>query len=109
MADAFHCIHVQIQVKPDAASLETFRKATLANASASVTEPGILRFDVFQDSDDPARFVLVEIYRSPDAQAAHRATAHYQTWRAAVDGLMAEPRAARTFTPLFPASVDADW
>ena len=70
----FHCLHVQVQVKPDA--VEAFRTATLANAAASVQETGVLRFDVFQDQDDPTRFVLIEVYRSADAHAAHRNTAH---------------------------------
>lgn len=109
MADTFHCVHVQIRIKPGAASLQAFRTATLANAGASVNEPGILRFDVFEDQDNPTRFVLIGIYRSPEAQAAHRATAHYQAWRAAVDDLMAEARTARRFNPLFPASVDDVW
>src|SRR5437763_799312 len=98
---AFHCLHVQIQVKADA--VEAFRTATLANASASVQEAGVLRFDVFQDQDDPSRFVLVEVYRSADAHAAHRNTAHYAAWRTAVDDLMAEPRTARKFWSVAPA------
>lgn len=107
MADTFHCIHVQVHVKADA--VEAFRSATLANASASLGEPGVVRFDVFQDRDDLARFVLVEVYRTPEAHAAHRTTAHYQAWRVSVDDLMAEPRAARKFAAVFPAQVDDAW
>ncbi|HEY4185457.1 MAG TPA: putative quinol monooxygenase [Polyangia bacterium] len=109
MPDNFHCLHVQIHVKPDAAALEAFRAATEANASASVGEPGVVRFDVFQDQDDPTRFVLVEVYRSADAHASHRTTAHYQAWRAAVDGLMAEPRTARKFFSVSPPPTDDAW
>ena len=101
MANTFHSIHVQVHVKPDA--VEAFRAATLANASGSVKEPGVLRFDVFQDKDDPTRFVLVEVYRNVEAQAAHRETPHYQAWRVAVDDLMAETRTARKFVNVFPA------
>ncbi len=107
MPDAFHCLQVQIHVKADA--IETFRTATLANAAASVKEPGVLRFDLFQDQDDPARFVLVEVYRSPDAHAAHRNTPHYAAWRSAVDQLMAEPRTARKFWSVSPAATDDAW
>jgi len=107
MPDTFHCLHVQIHVKADA--IEAFRTATLANASASIQEPGVLRFDVFQDQDDPARFVLVEVYRSADAHAAHRATAHYAAWRAVVDDLMAEPRTPRKFWSVAPPALDAAW
>jgi quinol monooxygenase YgiN len=98
-------VEVSIHVKADA--IEAFRAATLANARASVQEPGIARFDVLQDRDDPSRFVLIEVYRAADGQAAHRATAHYAAWRAAVDDLMAEPRSSRKFVNVFPE--DAGW
>ena len=62
-------VHVHVQVKPEA--IEAFKQATLANAQASVKEPGIARFDVVQQSDDPTRFVLIEVYRTPAAPAAH--------------------------------------
>jgi quinol monooxygenase YgiN len=105
MANSFHSIHVQVHVKPDA--VDAFRAATLLNASASVNEPGVVRFDVFQDREDPTRFVLVEVYRNLEAHAAHRDSAHYQAWRAAVDSLMAETRSARKFVNTFPA--DEGW
>jgi quinol monooxygenase YgiN len=98
-------VHVQIRVKPE--SVEAFREATLANASQSVKEPGIARFDVLQDSEDPTRFVLVEVYRTPEAPAAHKETAHYLTWRDTVAPMMAEPRTYRKFTNRFPS--DEGW
>jgi autoinducer 2-degrading protein len=106
MANSFHCLHVQVHVKADA--IDAFRAATLANAEASVKEPGVVRFDVFQDREDPTRFVLAEVYRSLDAHAAHRTTAHYQAWRQAVDELMAEPRTVRKFVNTSPAD-DGAW
>ena len=39
-------MHVFIQVKPE--YVEAFRKATIENASNSIREPGIARFDVIQ-------------------------------------------------------------
>jgi (4S)-4-hydroxy-5-phosphonooxypentane-2,3-dione isomerase len=105
MANSFYSIHVQVRVKAEA--IEAFRAAILANARASVAEPGVVRFDVFQDQDDPTRFVLVEVYRSIEAHADHRGTPHYQAWRAAVDEVMAEPRTARKFVNVFPA--DDGW
>ncbi|HVV74207.1 MAG TPA: antibiotic biosynthesis monooxygenase [Verrucomicrobiae bacterium] len=98
-------VHVQVRVKPEA--VEAFKEATLANARASVKEPGIARFDVVQQQDDPTRFVLVEAYRTPDAPAAHKETAHYLAWRDAVATLMAEPRTSVKYTNLFPE--DGDW
>ena len=105
MPQSLYIVHVQVHVKPDA--IAAFRAATLANAQASVKEPGILRFDVLQSREDPTRFVLVEVYKHPDDQAAHRETAHYLTWRDAVADLMAEPRTAVKYTNVFPD--DAGW
>jgi len=80
-----------------------FRDATLANARESLKEPGIARFDFFQQQDDPARFVLVEAYRSSEAPAAHKQTAHYQVWRDTVESMMAEPRSSVKFSNVFPS------
>src|SRR5207249_8088049 len=83
-------VHVQVKVKPE--SIEGFRAATVENARQSIREPGIARFDFVQQLDDPTRFVLVEVYRTADAPAKHKETAHYQKWRDAVQSMMAEPR-----------------
>jgi autoinducer 2-degrading protein len=93
-------VHVHCHVKPE--SVEAFAAATLVNAAHSVKEPGIARFDVVQDRDDPTRFVLVEVYRSAEAPAAHKETAHYLAWRDAVAGMMAEPRQSRKYSNRFP-------
>jgi quinol monooxygenase YgiN len=83
-------VHVHVHLKAE--SVEAFKAATLENARLSVQEPGIARFDVAQQQDDPTRFVLVEAYRNTQAPAAHKETKHYQTWRDAVAPMMAEPR-----------------
>ena len=75
-------VHVHVHVKPEC--VEAFRAATIENARQSVQEAGIARFDVGQQMDDPTRFVLVEVYRSTDAPAKHKETAHYAKWRDAV-------------------------
>lgn len=82
--------------------VDQFLEATLANARASVQEPGVLRFDVVQDQADPAHVVLVEVYRDAGAPAAHKATAHYAAWRDAVEEMMARPRASTRFSAVFP-------
>jgi len=97
-------VHVHVRVKPEA--IEAFKQATLANARASLNEPGIARFDVSQDRENPTRFVLIEAYRTPEAPAAHKETAHYQTWRDAVAPMMAEPRSSVKFENLFPADTE---
>lgn len=93
-------VHVHVRVKPE--SVEEFKRATLENARSSVQEPGIVRFDVVQQQDDATRFVLTEVYRTPDATAAHRETAHYVKWRDVVEPMMAEPRQRATYNAVFP-------
>ena len=96
-------VHVHVRVKAD--QVEAFRAASVANATESVREPGVARFDVIQQQDDPTRFVLVEVYRSASDPAQHKETAHYQRWRDRVESMMAEPRSSVKFTNVFP---DAD-
>src|SRR5215469_3997871 len=97
-------VHVHVRIRPERG--EEFLAATLANARASLAEPGVLRFDVIQDQDDPAHVVLVEVYRDAEASAAHKLTPHYATWRDTVAGMMAEPRASTKFSVVFPAGGD---
>ncbi len=92
-------VHVQVHVKAE--FVEAFKQITLENANASVKEPGIARFDVVQQVDDPTRFVFVEVYRTADAPAKHKETAHYAKWSAAVTPMMAEPRSRVTYEDVF--------
>jgi (4S)-4-hydroxy-5-phosphonooxypentane-2,3-dione isomerase len=94
-------VHVHVHVKSE--SVDAFVSATVENARHSVREPGIARFDVVQQSDDPTRFVLVEAYRTAEASAAHKETRHYQTWRDTVAGMMAETRTSVKYANVFPA------
>ena len=98
-------IHVHIHVKPE--YIDEFRAATIENARNSVKEPGIARFDVLQNAEEPDRFVLVEVYRTPDAPALHRETQHYKTWRDVAEPMMAEPRTRVRLDNVFPG--DAGW
>jgi (4S)-4-hydroxy-5-phosphonooxypentane-2,3-dione isomerase len=98
-------VHVHVHVKPEC--VEAFQRATLANARESIKEAGIARFDFLQDTADPSRFVLVEVYRDAEAPARHRETQHYQVWRDAVAAMLAEPRASEKFANLFPD--DSHW
>lgn len=96
---------VSVHVKSE--SVDAFRAATIENARQSVLEPGIARFDLTQQIDDPTRFVLIEVFRDEAAPAAHRETRHYQVWRDAVADMMASPRSAVRLTSLFPG--DETW
>jgi quinol monooxygenase YgiN len=93
-------VHVFVHVKEE--YIEAFKKASVENAKNSVQEAGIARFDVIQQSDDPTRFVLVEVYRTTDDPAKHKETAHYAKWRDTVASMMAEPRTSIKYTNIFP-------
>ncbi len=93
-------VHVFVHVKPQ--NLEDFKAASMQNARESVKEPGVARFDVIQQKDEPTGFVLVEVYRTPDDPARHKETAHYQKWRDTVAEMMAEPRSAIKYANIFP-------
>ena len=98
-------VHVLVRVKPE--RIEEFKTVTVENAENSVREPGIARFDVIQQSDDPSRFVLVEVYRTPADAGRHKETAHYAKWRDAVADMMAEPRGSVKYSNVFPE--DPGW
>ena len=93
-------VHVHIQVKPD--QVEAFQAACIENSRHSLQEPGIARFDVLQQQDDPSRFLLVEIYRTAEAPAAHKQTAHYRQWAETVADMMAVPRSSVKYDKVYP-------
>ena len=83
-------VHVFVHVKEE--FIEAFKEATIENATNSLQEPGVSRFDFLQQNDDPTRFILVEAYKTPEDPAKHKETAHYAKWRDTVATMMAEPR-----------------
>jgi len=100
-----YIVHIQVHVKPD--QIEAFKAATLENACNSLQEPGVARFDLIQQADDPTRFVLVEVYRTADDPARHKETAHYNCWREIAEPMLAEPRTRTIYTNVFPD--EEDW
>jgi len=100
-----YIVHVHVHVKPG--QVEAFRRAALENARSSLEEPGIARFDVLQQADDATRFTLVEVYRTPEAPARHKETAHYNRWRELAEPMMVEPRTRTIYANLFPE--DKGW
>jgi len=98
-------VHVHVVVRE--ADVGAFKAATLKNAAASRMEPGIAAFELLEDESDPTRFVLVEAYRTGEAPAAHKATAHYAEWRDAVAPMMAEPRRSQKFQKVEPSNSGA--
>jgi autoinducer 2-degrading protein len=98
-------VQVMVHVKPD--QVEAFKAATRDNASNSVKEPGVARFDVIQQRDDPTRFILIEVYRTDAAPSQHKETAHYRRWRDTVEAMMAQPRSSIQYVNVFPD--DGGW
>lgn len=93
-------IHVHIKVKEK--HIEMFKTISMENAKKSMLEPGIVRFDILQNNEEPTRFVLNEIYRNLEATAAHKETLHYKKWRDEMENLMSEPRFSEKLTNIFP-------
>jgi len=102
MSDSYLAVMVYARVLPN--QVDAFRAASLVNAAASLAEPGVVRFDVMQEMTDTTSFVLFEVYRGPAAAAAHKQTAHYQTWRDTVAPMMAEPRTSKSYTTVTPSA-----
>lgn len=96
---------VSVQVKPP--HVQDFRKATKENHLETLKEMGNLRFDVLQSEEDPANFMLYEVYRSDAAVIAHKETQHYKTWKETVAPWMARDRQGTKYTPLYPKSEES--
>lgn len=100
-----HILHVHARVKPDC--IEAFKTATIDNARNTRREPGVVRFDVIQQTDDPTRFVLLEVYRTAEGHARHKETSHYLAWTEKVTDLLAEPRTRAIYRNIDPP--DGEW
>jgi (4S)-4-hydroxy-5-phosphonooxypentane-2,3-dione isomerase len=100
-----YIVHVFVHVLSN--RIEDFKNATRENAYNSLQEPGVARFDLLQQQDNPSRFVLVEVYRTPEDPARHKETAHYLKWRDTVEVMMAEPRTSVKYDNIFPD--EAGW
>lgn len=98
-------LHVSIHVKPDC--VEAFKAAINENARNSRLEPGVLRFDVCQQEDDPTKFMLYEVYKSAEDHLAHRTSAHFITWRDTAADMMVAPRVGTRYKNVSPT--DQDW
>jgi autoinducer 2-degrading protein len=94
-------VHVFIHVKAN--QVDAFKAASIENAQNSLREPGIARFDLIQQADDPTRFMLVEVYRAPEDAPKHKETAHYNRWRELAEPMLAEPRTRIIYSNVFPA------
>ena len=65
-------------------------------------EPGCLRFNVLQDSNDENTYYLYEVYKDQAANEAHRTMPHYKVWAGVADALDGPAEITRSQT-VFPA------
>ncbi|MCF7929223.1 MAG: antibiotic biosynthesis monooxygenase [Spirochaetales bacterium] len=93
-------IHVQVKQE----YRNEFETATQKNHEDSIREPGILRFDLVRDTDNPGHYVLYEVYTSEAATTSHKETAHYAEWKQAVEPMMSAPRESASFEAVIPSS-----
>ena len=97
---------VTIDIKPE--FKERFMVEMEADAVGSNNdEPGCLRFDILQDSGDPNRIHLYEVYRDEAAVEVHRQAHHYLKWRAAVKDWVASPYTVIKCSNVYPS--DGSW
>lgn len=97
-----------ITVRVKAGSEAEFERLTTENHEASLTEPGVLRFDVLKDINSPGVYYLYEAYRDEAATWSHKETDHYHYWKENVAPLMAGDREAVAATPIAPMT-EAAW
>jgi len=97
-------VHVHILVKSE--FVNDFISLTIEHARNSAKESGVIRFDFFQQNDDPQKFLLIEIYQNEDAVLAHKKTAHFAKWKPDVEPMMAEPRHSIKYSNIFPEEKD---
>jgi autoinducer 2-degrading protein len=99
-------VHVFVHVNES--QIEQFKTASIENAKQSLKEPGVARFDVLQQKDEPERFLLVEVYRTEEDPARHKETEHYKKWRDTVSQMMAEPRKSIKYEGVFSSDEETD-
>ncbi|MBN1522929.1 MAG: antibiotic biosynthesis monooxygenase [Spirochaetales bacterium] len=100
-----YIVHVHVTVKRE--FIDAFKSASIKNAENSIREPGIQRFDVMQSMEEPAQFVLVEVYATKEETLLHKETNHYKKWRDTVENMMEKPRKSIKYVNLFPN--DSNW
>ena len=91
LSGSLHIIHAALRVKPG--RVDDFIDASRLDALGSVhNEPGCLRFDVHQTSDDPSLLWLYEVYANQEALEYHTTTPHIKKWAETVkDWYAGEP------------------
>ena len=99
-------IFVTIQIRDG--FIDQFKEASFGDSRGSVRdEPGCFRFDILQNSEDPNRFHLYEVYEDELALEAHRDAPHYKKWRSTVEDWFDGDISRVLMTTIFPS--DKGW
>ena len=100
-----YIFQVHHYIKPE--GVEAYKAVTLENAQKTVLEPGVIRFDVFQDSTDPTHFSLFEVYQDLAARDAHLETEHLLKFKDVYFATQARKGNGDEFIALYPE--EGDW
>lgn len=84
-------LHVLASIRPQPIHQADVAAALKTLVAASRTEPGNRRYDLFGPADGSDGFHLIEVYADQAALDAHRDSAHYKAFRAAIGAWLAEP------------------
>jgi autoinducer 2-degrading protein len=97
---------VEVHIKPEkqAEFLELIRYDA---THSEQDEPGCLRFDVLQDTEDEHKFYYYEVYRDEAARLAHRDTPHFKHYAEASREMMDREVVRHIVTNAHPT--DAAW
>ena len=83
-----------------AASVDDFKaQAQRTMVEPTRTEPGCLRYELWQDLAEPTRFAMVEEWESEEALATHLALPSLQAAVAAIAPMASEPVSMQRFRP----------
>jgi len=96
-------VHVFISVKEE--YLLLFKEATIENARNSLEEPGVVRFEILQQQNEPTEFVLEEIYISSDDQLKHRETEHFKKWKETTTKMIAKAYTFKNYDNIWPEKI----
>ena len=99
-------LFIEVHVKPE--MRDRFLQVIRDDASHSEhDEPGCLRFDVLQDTEDEYKYYYYEVYKDEDARLYHRTTPHYARYDAEQASLWDQPVQRHILTNAHP--VDSAW
>ena len=98
MAEGIVNVVARFVAKP---GLEATLKAALTGLIAPTQEdPGYIAYDLYESTERPGEFVLVEAWASKELLAKHLDTPHLNGFKAKAPELLAEPMSVKLFTEM---------